>query len=248
MQSSVSGRRFTADLPSALETEVYTFADDTAILSTQKSIEKTTKTLQGHLNEIEKWTDSNKIKINTTKCAHITFTLNKRSTPKIKLNNQELPQAISVKYLGLHLDNKLNWKKHIQEKIKQIKVIRKAMYWLTSRKSKLSVKNKLLIYKIIIKPIWTYGLQIWGMAAKSNIKNLENMQSIILRTILNAQWYVRNDDIRKTLGISTVKEEITKRSRAHQHKIKNHKNSLVQDCYSLLPRRLKRKHPVDLTI
>ena len=49
-----------------------------------------------------------------------------------------------------------NWKKHVQEKIKQIKTIRKSMYWLKLRNSKLNVKNKLLIYKIIIKPIWTY--------------------------------------------------------------------------------------------
>ena len=80
------------------------------------------------------------------------------------------------------------------------------MYWLTSRNSKLP------IYKIIIKPIWTYGLQIWGMV-KSNIKKIENLQSIILRAILDAQWYIRNDDTRKTLEIPTVKEEIVKRAR-----------------------------------
>ena len=68
---------------------------------------------------------------------------------------QPRTHALSVKYLGLHLDNKLNCKKHIQEKIRQIRTIRKSMYWLTSRNSKLSVKNKLLIYKIIIKPIHT---------------------------------------------------------------------------------------------
>ena len=62
--------------------------------------------------KIEKWTRSNNIKINTTKCVHITFTLNEWPIPEIKFNNRELPPAFSVKYLGLHLDNKLNWKKH----------------------------------------------------------------------------------------------------------------------------------------
>ena len=95
---------FTVGLPAAPGTKIYTFADDTAILSTQKSIIKATKILQNHLNKIEKWTKNNKIKINTTKCVHITFTLNKEPISKIKFNNQELPQALSVKYLGLHLD------------------------------------------------------------------------------------------------------------------------------------------------
>ena len=85
------------------------------------------------------------------------------------------------------------------------------------------------------------------MEAKSNIKKIENQQSIILYTILDAQWYVRNDDIKIILGIPTIKEKILKRARTHQYKIKNHRNPLAKDCYSPLLRRLKRKHPLDLT-
>ena len=112
---------FTVGLSAAPGTKIYTFADDTAILSTQKSIRKAIKSLQNHLNEIGKWTENNKIKIKTIKCVHITFTLNKGPISKIKFTKNYLKHSpsnrnYSVK-LGLHLDNKLNWKKHIQEKI-----------------------------------------------------------------------------------------------------------------------------------
>ena len=82
------------------------------------------------------------------------------------------------------------------------------MYWLTSRNSKLSIENKLKIYKTIIKPTWTYGITLWGTAAMSHTNKLESLQSKIPRTIVNAPWYVRNEDIRKDLKIPTVKEEI----------------------------------------
>ena len=88
---------FTVGLSAAPGTKIYTFADDTAILSTQKSIRKAIKTLQNHLNEIGKWTENNKIRIKTIKCVHVTFTFNKGPIPKIKFNNQELPQALFVK-------------------------------------------------------------------------------------------------------------------------------------------------------
>ena len=47
------------------------------------------------------------------------------------------------------------------------------MYWLTSRNSKLSIENKLKICKTIIKPIWAYGIPLWGTAAMSHINKLD---------------------------------------------------------------------------
>jgi hypothetical protein len=46
-----------------------------------------------------------------------------------------------------------------------------------SAKSRLSMSNKLLLYKVILKPIWTYGIQLWGSASISNIEILERFQS-----------------------------------------------------------------------
>jgi hypothetical protein len=49
--------------------------------------------------------------------------------------------------------------------------------FLLGRKSKLSTSNKILIYKTKFKPIWTYGIQLWGTASTSNIEILERFQS-----------------------------------------------------------------------
>ena len=43
----------------------------------------------------------------------------------------------------------------------------------------------------------------------SHIYKIETMQAKIFRTIVNAPWYVRNEDIRRDLGIPTVKEAIS---------------------------------------
>jgi hypothetical protein len=83
------------------------------------------------------------------------------------------------------------------------------MYWLLGRKSKISINNKLLIYKAILKLIWTYGIQLWGTTTNSNIKILEHFQSEVLRLIVDAPWYVSNSVIRNDLQVPTVKEETT---------------------------------------
>jgi len=73
-----------------------------------------------------------------------------------------MTQAKDMKYLGIHLDRTLTWHKHISAKRKQLDLKLRKLYWITGRKSLLSLDNKLLIYKAILKPIWTYGVQLWG--------------------------------------------------------------------------------------
>jgi len=73
----------------------------------------------------------------------------------------------------------------------------KELYWLLGRTTHLSVDNKLLLYKSIIIPIWTHGIELWGCACKSNIAVIQISQSKILRAIVDAPWYVTNDMIHK---------------------------------------------------
>ena len=122
------------------------------------------------------------------------------------------------------------------------------MHWLTSRKPKLSIENNLKIYKTIIKLIWTHGIPLWGTAAMSHINKIEIIQAKILRTMVHAPWYFRNDDIRWDLGIPTVKEEISRYSEKYISRIATHPNRQAAETFKTInmDRRLKRKHPADL--
>jgi hypothetical protein len=141
----------------------------------------------------------------------------------------QIPQENHVKYLGLHLDRRLTWHTHIFAKRKQLGISLTKMYWLRGRKSKLSTSNKLLIYKAILKPIWTYsyGIQLWGTTSKSNIEILEHFQSKVLRLTVNRPWYVPNSVIRKDLHIPSVKEEISRFSSHYDVRISIHPNELI---------------------
>lgn len=147
------------------------------------------------------------------------------------------------------MDSKLTWKYHIQKKRNQIKEKYRQLHWLLRKDSKLSTSNKILLYKTIIKPIWTYGLQLWGTSKKSNITLIQRQQSKILRSIINAEWYITNADIHRDLEIPTINEEITTISRRHHMKILLHQNNEI----NTLPaqeisrrRRLRRTRPTDL--
>jgi hypothetical protein len=121
------------------------------------------------------------------------------------------------------------------------------MYWLVGRNSKLSLENKILLYRTIIKPIWTYGAEIWGCGSNYNISIIKKSQSKILRMTTNAPWYVPNIALHEDLNVSLVKEVIEQSCTRYLSKIEGHVNMLIQP--SLKPhneRRLKRKWPADL--
>jgi hypothetical protein len=110
----------------------------------------------------------------------------RETCPLVHTNNVQLPQEQDVKYLGLHLGRRLTWHKRIFVKRKQLGISLTKIYWLCGCKSKLSASNKLLIYKTILKPIWTYGIQLWGTTSPSNIEILEGFQLKALHMIVDA--------------------------------------------------------------
>ncbi|GBP22827.1 RNA-directed DNA polymerase from mobile element jockey [Eumeta japonica] len=179
---------FTADIPTHEDTITATYADDTALLSVDKDSSTASAKLQAHVFKVENWLDKWRIRVNQGKSVHVTFTLRRETCPPIKLHNEEIPNR-KMPNLGMHLDRRLTWRKHIWTKRKQLDTQLRSMYWLMGRKSNLSHESKIAIYKTILKPIWTYGIQLWGTASNSNIEILERFQSKTLRTMLDIPYY-----------------------------------------------------------
>ena len=112
------------------------------------------------------------------------------------------------------------------------------MYGLIGRNSKLS-----LIYKQVLKPVWTYGIQLSGCACETNIAIIQRFQNKALRTIVNATWYVRNDDLHRDLQIDKVKTVIQQYAKSDSERLRLHIN---QEASNLYERRLNRVLPSDL--
>jgi hypothetical protein len=102
------------------------------------------------------------------------------------------------------LDAKLRWKEHIKES-DELNIKFRKMYWLPGRNSEVSVYNKLIIYKEVIRSVWSHGIQLWGCASDSNIEVIQRYQSKMLKYVVNAPWYVRNSDFHCDLGIKIVR-------------------------------------------
>jgi hypothetical protein len=132
------------------------------------------------------------------------------------------------------------------QKRKQIDLKVKELYWVIRRKSPASLESKVLLYKTIIKPIWTYGMELWGCASKSHIAKMQRSESKILRMITNAPSYVTNQILHYDLKVPFIKDVVQEKSINHHDKLGNHSNPILQPLLEQQQRRLKKLWPADL--
>jgi hypothetical protein len=207
----------------------------------------TSQKLQSDLLAIQNWFKKWRMKANKSKSIHVTFTTRREHMPHGPYKQCATPPSSRCQ---------VSWPTPWQEtylaqtlftKRKQLGITLSKMYLLPGHKLKLSTSNKLPIYKTILKPIWTYGIQLWGTAFTSNIEIPECFQSKALRTIVDAPWYVPNTVFRRDLQIPTVKEEILRYSPQYSAGLSTHPNDLIVNFIELPDnRRLRRHLPNDL--
>ncbi|GFU56622.1 RNA-directed DNA polymerase from mobile element jockey [Trichonephila clavipes] len=83
---------------------------------------------------------------------------------------------------------------------------------LISPKSKLALRQKVLLYKAILRLIMIYASPIWAAAAVTHLKRLHTFQNIQLRRAANAPWFVRNEVLHKDLNVPPLLDFIKKQS------------------------------------
>jgi len=95
------------------------------------------------------------------------------------------------------------------------------------------IRTKIHIYNLLLKPIWFYGLQVWGTAKKSNLQKIQLYQSKILRLITNVALYISNHTLHTDLHIPKVTETAKLFYSKFRNRLYNHTNPHVKNLLSI---------------
>jgi len=159
-----------SDQPTTNFTVTDDFADDKALLALHSDPVEASNLIQTHLDILSTWYNEWGFKVNESKSIHYTFTLGHKICPTITLNNLPLPSAQNVHYLGLYLDRHLTWATHLRNKRLALNNRHKQLCFLLTSKH-ITLHNKTLLYKLLLKPVWSYGIQLWGSASLKHKQN-----------------------------------------------------------------------------
>lgn len=227
------------------------FADDTALITQNWELETAINQLQTAVDILCKWFSHWNIKINASKCETKIFSLRKIANPtRITINGEEIewnPKDQAAKYLGVHLDTRLTWKFHVNCKLNMAYARLTQLYPLINRKSSLKTKCTLMIYRSLIRSLLLYACEVWGNTSKTNIKRVQVLQNKVLRTAVDAPWFIRNQQLHEELAMPTIHEYIKKTTIKFLHRIRNCESANYYEIGSRnIHKRLKRRMPQDL--
>ena len=133
------------------------------------------------LSKVENWLRHNKLSLNLSKTNCLLIQHKSRLDKgkiKLKVNNTPLKQSSVVKYLGVYIDNDLNWSAHIEHLQKQVS---RSTALLSKLRQYVNVKIRCTVYYSLIHSHLNYGIAVYGSANKPVLKKLQITPNNIIR-------------------------------------------------------------------
>ena len=179
------------------------FADDTNLFYSNKDINTLFKIANEELNEINEWFRGNKLSTNAGKTIYIFFHKqddSKKIQPKLPmliLNNTTLERVNSTEFLGVILNENINWNRHIElveNKIsKNIGILYRASLYL----DKESLKS---IYFSFINSYISYCNTAWASTSKTKLTRIFNKHKLAFRIIYHKSIYVHSKPLMQKMN------------------------------------------------
>jgi hypothetical protein len=136
------------------------YADDTGITATSRKPTLLVSYLESYLNNLQWWFSKWRIAINVSTSTAIIFARAGRRfiQPRpVTLFGEPIQWVNTTRYLGVTPDKRLTWSPHIDQVRKNTAQRMGMLGSLLNRKSDLSVRNGVLLYKQLIRPMMDYA-------------------------------------------------------------------------------------------
>ena len=183
------------------------FADDSNIFLSGKDEQSLIIEMNHELSKIDSWFKANKLSLNVKKSSYMLFMPYNHSVnsslPNIHINNNTLERVTVTKFLGILIDDKLNWKNHtalVSNKVsKNIGVIRRIRHLVT---------RKILVnlYYTMIYPYISYCNIVWASTFKTNLNCIHLLQKRYVKMITFSNKFTSSTPLFQSLRILPISD------------------------------------------
>lgn len=198
------------------EAETVCYADDTAIIFHGSDWNHASCNAEHGLSLVSDWLKRNLLTLNVQKseflCFHKTSATAPTSLSSITVHTcdgsgvacscEALTRTAATKYLGVVLDEKLNFYRHINLLSGRVRKTANILRLLRDTAPPEVLK---MTYFALCQSLLTYCISSWGGAAKTHMLQLERAQRCVLKTMLNKPRRYPTSDLYREADVLSVR-------------------------------------------
>ena len=154
------------------------------------------------LNKIHEWLSINKLSLNFKKTKFMIFHYRQRNIDLIldlQINSETIERITEFDFLGLTLDENLNWNAHIQKVSNEIS---RTLGVMCRLKNFLPLHVSRILYNSLILPHLQYGILTWGFC----LGRLQKLQKRLVGIITRSKYNAHTDPLFKSLNLLKLKD------------------------------------------
>ena len=126
-----------------------------------------------------------------------------------------LKRVSNAKYLGLTIDDKLNWNCHVTELCKNISKVCNIMYKL---RHFLPLPSRISVYYSLFYSRVTYGVLCWGVASHNVLNPIRVLQNKVIKAMLFKPFFFRIKTLLVQSNLLCIKDIVNLETAKHVHK------------------------------
>lgn len=178
------------------------YADDTNLITSAENIEELVLRVLSLFKKANEWFSGNKLILNKNKTNILLFRTKQLKVNKphsIALGKSDIELVEHTKFLGIYLDEFLNWSQHINLLIPRLNSV---CYGIRVIGKYMSEKTLKIIYYANFESILKYGIMFWG--SNSLTEKIFIVQKRALRILKKMNFNESCRNVFKECGILTV--------------------------------------------
>jgi len=188
------------------------FADDTTLIGDLESFapqngnDTVSNCLNRELDKVKSWLNANQLTLNVGKTKFLLYKMKNKTlpTPKVKIGGIEIERVTSFNFLGIVVDEKLNWSPHIN--VISTKISR-AIGILNQLKHVFPHHILVTLYHSLIASHASYGLLLWN----SNNTRIEKLLKKAIRTVHKTKYNAHTEGLFKKSSILQLKDMVAQK-------------------------------------
>lgn len=192
-----------------ISAKYYMFADDTVLMFYHRDIVQLQSEINKNLETFHRWLCGNKLVVNEEKTVYMLFSSKHREKDitniNVRINGKVVKRVQHYTYLGLTIDDKLNWGRHIDSIFNKLG----GLIGCVKRINNLFCeKSKLMFYNAHINSVLSYLIAIWGNTTQFNINRVQRLQNKAVKNIFNLPYETSSATLYKRYPILPIKDLI----------------------------------------